>query len=241
MDLKYLWRITLTPIANFENYLICLDGTVINSKKGNVLTHSLNENGYLYVSLWKNNRAITRTVHRLVAEAFIPNPENKPIVNHKDANRANPHVDNLEWVTQSENIQHAYTIGNMVQLRNLTDEALEAALVAFLGGETQTALAERHNIGLSRLTINLRNHAVKTSRIEQFAEELKRQKAGRNREANRGKQKPVVAMSTEGMVVSTYLSITDAAKQLGKRSSGPISNVLQGRQKTAYGFLWKYA
>lgn len=230
----------MTPITGFENYLIYPDGTVINSKKGNVLTHSLNENGYLYVSLWKNNRAYPRTVHRLVAEAFIPNPENKPIVNHKDANRANPHVDNLEWVTQSENIQHAYTIGNMVQMRNLTDEALEAALVAFLGGESQTSLAERHSIGLSRLTINLRNHAVKTLRIQQFAEELKRQKANRNREANRSKQKPVAAMSSDGVVVSTYQSITDAAKQLGNRSSGPISNALQGKQKSAYGFLWKY-
>ena len=49
-----------------------------------------------------------KTVHRLVADAFIPNPNGLPVVNHKDNNRKNPHVDNLEWCTQSYNIQYGY-------------------------------------------------------------------------------------------------------------------------------------
>lgn len=51
-----------------------------------------------------------KLVHRLVAEAFIPNPEEKPFINHKDGNRDNNYIDNLEWVTQSENMRHSYDI-----------------------------------------------------------------------------------------------------------------------------------
>ena len=63
------------------------------------------------VQLWKNNKSYLRKVHRLVAEAFIPNPENKPTVNHRDGNPLNNNVENLEWATYSENQKHAYANG----------------------------------------------------------------------------------------------------------------------------------
>lgn len=67
--------------------------------------------GYAIVRLSKPR--ITKQVHRIVAEAFIPNPENKPNVNHIDNNPANNNVENLEWCTQQENLQHARIQGRM--------------------------------------------------------------------------------------------------------------------------------
>ena len=72
---------------------------------------SWDSNGYRAVELYLNNNGYTVGIHRLVALALIPNPENKPEVNHKDRNRSNNNVENLEWVTQSENVAHAYRNG----------------------------------------------------------------------------------------------------------------------------------
>lgn len=64
--------------------------------------------GYMLVDMRKNGKRYMKLVHRLVAEAFLPNPENLPQINHKDGNKANNNVNNLEWCTCSENQFHAF-------------------------------------------------------------------------------------------------------------------------------------
>lgn len=70
--------------------------------------------GYKRVALMKDGRLITRKVHRLVAQHFIKNPENKPTVNHKNGIKTDNHVSNIEWATQSENYRHAMRTGLIV-------------------------------------------------------------------------------------------------------------------------------
>ena len=82
------------------------------NKNGRILKAGKDSKGYVQVLLCdkKSNNKKRFMVHRLVAEAFIPNPDNKPQVNHKDGHRSNNNLDNLEWVTQSENMRHSIDV-----------------------------------------------------------------------------------------------------------------------------------
>lgn len=84
-------------------------GTHIN--KIHILKSNKNYKGYLHVSLTKKCVSKTKSIHRLVAETFIPNPDNLPQVNHKDGNKLNNCVDNLEWITNYDNLIHSIRIG----------------------------------------------------------------------------------------------------------------------------------
>jgi hypothetical protein len=79
-------------------------------KKGKIINPVLDDKGYYIVRL-KKDKKYHKKVHRLVAEHFLPRVEGKDYVNHKDGNKLNNHVDNLEWCTFLENIQHAYSMG----------------------------------------------------------------------------------------------------------------------------------
>lgn len=90
-------------IEGFENYEVRPNGEVVNTETGRVLKQHKNKNGYLRVSLYKNGKQKWLSTHRLVAQAFIPNPLNLPCVNHKDEDKTNNNIENLEWCTHEYN------------------------------------------------------------------------------------------------------------------------------------------
>ena len=95
-------------------YKIYINWDVKNVQTGKLLKpYIMRPSWYKKVHLWKKWVYTHHSIHRLVAQYFIPNPENKPQVNHKDSNRLNNDIDNLEWATASENVKHWYKYGFM--------------------------------------------------------------------------------------------------------------------------------
>ena len=114
-------------IKGYENYEVTTTGEVINTKTGRVLKPFKSKKGYLQVSLSKNGKEKIFLIHRLVAEAFIPNPENLPQVNHKDEDKTNNYVGtresnytdgNLEWCTHEYN-QNYGTRNKRIAIMNI--------------------------------------------------------------------------------------------------------------------------
>lgn len=109
------------PIKGYEGlYDVTECGQVYSLIKRKFLKLTPNNRGYIRVKLYKGTESRTFQVHRLVAEAFIPNPDNKLTVNHIDGNKTNNNVSNLEWATNLENNIHAIRTG-----LNSTDRAIE--------------------------------------------------------------------------------------------------------------------
>lgn len=103
-----MWK----KIKRNSNYSINKNGEVRNDKTGHIKKPFINKvNNYLTVDLYKNNKSEKVPIHRLIAETFIPNPENKLTVDHIDGNRQNNSIDNLRWATYSENNSRFETVG----------------------------------------------------------------------------------------------------------------------------------
>ena len=167
------WRSNLSggewkEISGWKGYFVNQNGQVKSLKINynehchtkttteKMLSTFYNSSGYAVVNLSDGKRRKLAAIHRLVAEAFIPNPEGKPHINHIDGDKRNPSVDNLEWCTPSENEWHSYHVlgkkSNLPNKRKFTDEEEEAIRKEYARGTTQALLAERY--GCHRMTVH---------------------------------------------------------------------------------------
>ena len=130
--MKEIWKGLIYGGKDYSEWIeISNLGRVRNPKTRTIRKQNLLKTGYYFVSFSMGSREKKKTfrVHKGLAETFIPNPENKPQVNHIDGNKQNNNLENLEWVTNRENVKHAYEVGltdptswNRRRNAKLTDE-----------------------------------------------------------------------------------------------------------------------
>lgn len=123
-----IWR----DIAGYDKYQVSNYGNVRSldyNRTGRIkeLKPYFTHDGYLMITLCKEGKRSKKRLHRLVAEAFLENPDNKPEVNHIDGDKTNNHIFNLEYVTCKENINHAWNNGLCEQIRESSRQSVKIA------------------------------------------------------------------------------------------------------------------
>ena len=147
---------------SLSDYIITKKGEIINKRNGKKVKPQPNGKGYLRVSIGGK----LRFVHRLVAEKYVPNPENKPQVNHKDGNKLNNSAENLEWVTNMENRQHAvknllHLTGEKCSWSKLNQEKVD--FIRLHQEITAKELAEKYNVSVPTINAVRQNKSWKSN------------------------------------------------------------------------------
>ena len=110
-------------------YYATEDGHIYSSKSRRLITERLNKKGYKIVNLSIDGKCKTFSVHRLIAQAYIPNPDNLPTINHKNGVKTDNRIENLEWVTFSENTTHAVASSCLQKAKILRTEDLRMRIL----------------------------------------------------------------------------------------------------------------
>lgn len=181
-NFENLYEVSNTGLVRSVDRVLTVKGQSDRFVKGKLLyQHTNKQVCYKQVNLWKDNQGNTLYVHRLVAEAFINNPENKPEVNHIDGNRHNNCVENLEWVTSSENSYHASETGLRVYTNKLTEEEFLECLYDIINGESYQSLSQRIPYKVPFISTKIRKLAKKYELENELNESLAIQRANRAR------------------------------------------------------------
>lgn len=221
------------------SYFITENGRCFNGNTGKFLKGQLNiKNKYVSFNLTLPDGKKKRCyAHRLVAIAYIPNDDpNKTEVNHKDGNKLNNCVDNLEWVSARENAQHALAI-ELRKFDHVFCFNKNKELVAEYKTIREAAEAVQTS---SSIIINALNQEPKVLSANFYWS--RKPILGETREyKNLGKAKEVYQYDLNGKFVNKYSSTGEAARSLGVSSNSHIGECCRGKIKSYKGFVWRYA
>lgn len=224
---------TWVDIVGYEGiYKVSKDGQVMNVRKNKTIKPLLNIYGYYSVRLHKDGNRRTAFVHRLIAQAFIPNPDNKSEVNHIDGNKLNNDISNLEWVSHRENIIHSVDILNHQKRAvrcietGIVYESIKAAALAVNGHKTGIAHAS--------------NGKIKTYKGYHWEKiNTYRKKRPNSHPVIFNSRKGRVLQLLKGRIIKVWDSQSDICKATNFKQP-MLSQALNGVCKTAYGYEWLY-
>lgn len=128
------------------NYGVTSHGRIYGYKSRKWLKPRISYRGYYLIRLLMNGKPHEHSLHRVVGQAFIPNPKDKPQINHIDGDKLNNHVDNLEWVTASENMQHCYELGLNKCLKLSAAQKKEIKELYASGAHSLSQLGEMYGV-----------------------------------------------------------------------------------------------
>ena len=249
-----------SDIQGYEGlYKINRSGEVLSVRTGKILKAGKNRQGYMNVVLSKNGESKTYKVHRLAAKTFIPNPNNYPCINHKDEDKTNNNIENLEWCTAKYNINY----GTANKRRGITSrlnplkprkQILQLSLSGEVVGEYNSTNEAFEKTGIDRRQISdAINHRKRQAcgffwvLRDEFDEDVDyptkyKKYSNRHREQDGSlnpNAKPIAQYTKDGEFVKSWGCVMDAKRALNIDYT-TIWRCLQGYRKLGKGYIWKY-
>jgi len=227
----------LVPLDCCPELLINKLGEVFDTIKGIYIEPTLMSIGYLSVK--------GKYLHRLVAQTFIPNPNDFDTVNHLDGDKTNNNIDNLEWCSQAKNAKHALEVLDTKsnRPRKLTEDDYRYLFYnRFLKGESISKIAESGvNQAQAQLGQYIREVATKDGKLDEYYKEVKRQQQAliKQRKGKKVKDRVVQKLDTDGNVLKEYKTFTEPAFEVSGSRTNDAGIRRAIRRKSMYkGYYW---
>ncbi len=224
----------MKPISGFNGYLISKNGEIYSFRSRRYLKAHI-VSGYYQISLrLKEYRAVQRKIHRLVALTYLTNEKGHPVVNHKDGNKLNNHVSNLEWCTRKHNSQHAHRTG---LTKPYTRPVCQLDLSGNIIAEHESIIKASKKTGAYPSNIS----QVCLGRLIKAGGYGWRFKGEEHKGVRKSKNcKPVLQLDFKsGEVIRRFDSAKEAAQEMGVAPTS-LARACTGYYKKSAGFSWKY-